>query len=188
MKPPDTPVASVIISELHAELRDKGLAAPCLMLSGRGILAPGVVIPNEWWDRPQLVTNMELVGPPQVTAEHVLAVDFRARCLAEHVSALHAVFMAGPREQIEREIVPALLIAIGIGRSKAVAQAKPLPPVTRPFGMPVDWAEPAACAVLQGAVEAGMLASDKVAALLSAPAEPAVAVRTRSPRIRVVDT
>ena len=104
MKPNGTPVASIILSELHTRLDTDGPTA-FLAVTGRGIMAPGVVIPNEWWDRKRLVDHLE-VDRPQVTAEGVLAVNFRARCFPEHLEEMKDLAHAGIRELLEREIVP----------------------------------------------------------------------------------
>jgi hypothetical protein len=177
MKPHGTPVASFILSELHTRLNQDGPVA-FLAVNGRGILAPGVQIPNEWWDRKRLVYHME-VDKPQVTAEGVLAIEFRCRCAPEHTEEMKDLVHAKVRELLEREIVPPLLIQLGM-LSWRERDVKPLPPVTEPFGTPVDWGPPPVPMegvedLVLGEVGAhGMLASEQRVA--------------RRPRVRVIDT
>jgi hypothetical protein len=213
--PPGTPVASVILSELHTELRRQAKADPYLRIMGRGVLTPGVVIPNEWWEHERIIERME-VSRPQKTTDGVLAVDFRCRCLALHIDTLLDLIETGVRELIEREIVPPFLLALGMSPwAWSKGFDNPLPPVTKPFGTPVDWDSTVQLRplksvmrdliklaagnndgidrdlVLQEAADNGMLASGKFAALvenvkLPAP-EPGIAV-PRPPRVRVIDT
>jgi hypothetical protein len=171
MKPPGTMVASVILSELHTRLNQDGPVA-FLAVNGRGILTPGVQIPNEWWDRQRLVEHME-VDTPQVTAEGVVAVEFRCRCYsAANIEAMKDLAHAKIRELLEREIVPPLLLRLGT-TSWMERDIKPLPPVTHPFGTPVDWDE--RDLVLRTAADQDKLASDR-------------RIAVKRPRVRVVDT
>jgi hypothetical protein len=174
MKPPGTLVASVILSELHTRLNQDGPVA-FLSVFGRGILAPGVQIPNEWWDRQSIVGHME-VDRPQVTAEGVLAVDFRCRCEPEHIEEMKNLAHSSIRELLEREIVPPLLLRLGATKWTE-RNPEPLPPVTEPFGTPVDWDDEEL--VLHGVTDQGMLASDRHVVDGGEP---------RRPRVRVVDT
>lgn len=175
MKPSGTPVASIILSELHTRLDQDGPTA-FLAVTGRGIMAPGVVIPNEWWDRDRLVERME-VDRPQVTADGVVAVNFRCRCGPQHIEIMLNLAKAGIRELLERELVPPLLLRLGLA-TWVQADLKPLPPATHPFGTPVDW-DMAGIGHDLGLHEVsnnGMLTSMEGG------------VTARRPRVRVVDT
>ena len=85
MKPNGIPVASVITKEIHVRLRDVDKDKPYLEITGHGTLAPGVVIPNEWWDRARLVDRrIELIyrgswrdGPELDATLERIATDLR---------------------------------------------------------------------------------------------------------------
>ena len=134
--PIGTPVASIILSSVNLELqREHG--GDYLLVTGWGILAPDVVIPNEWWDRPRLITHMQ-ADPPKAAENGTLVIHFSGHC--DHVNELHKIYMSGVREDIEREIVPPVLIAMGMMRD-VMGKPMPLPPVSWPFGTPVELEE-----------------------------------------------
>ena len=200
MMPPGTPVASVILSSFHTEPSGDALG-PYLKVYGSGVLAPGVVISNEWWDRTSLLVGMEVSKPAPTNEGHVQAINFQARCALHHIEELRDLVDSGIRELIEREVVPPLLIKLGMMGWPYSEQ--PLLPVTSPFGMPTDWdppprsnlapagpcstiwsssrsASPRVCRgnrVLQEAVEHGMLANPGLVLLVAKAglAPPAVA-------------
>jgi hypothetical protein len=214
MTPPDTFVASVILSELHLNPVSDGDTWD-IQVSGRGTLAPGVVVPNEWWDRPSFIDKMQ-VDKPRCNKHGIYTVNFWCSCRPEHADEIRKLVDAGVRELIEREIVPPLLAKLALVWSGSL---DPLPPVSHPFGTPVDWDPPiepvrrsrAAIIhdlvrlsvsqppsiprdqVLQEAAEHGMLANPGLALLVAKAglAPPAVAENSgpvvRRTRVRVID-
>jgi hypothetical protein len=216
MMPPGTPVASVILSSFHTEPSGDALG-PYLKVYGSGVLAPGVVISNEWWDRTSLLVGMEVSEPAPTNEGHIQAINFQARCALHHIEELRDLVDSGIRELIEREVVPPLLIKLGMMGWPYSEQ--PLLPVTSPFGMPTDWDPPPQIKprtrravlhdlvklsigqpegvdrdrVLQEAVEHGMLANPGFVLLVAKAglAPPAVAENSgpvvRRTRVRVID-
>lgn len=178
MRPSGVPVASVILSELHTELRDLW-PTPFIFVWGRGVLTPGVQIPHEWWDREQIIKYLE-VERPRSNADGLLIVTFRGRCEMDKHDELRTLMDHKMRELLEGEIVPPLLVQLRLMPWED-CEAQPLPPVSHPFGTPVDW-EPVPAAgsdlVLRQVADQGMLTSDQLA---DPPSKP------RRPRVRVVD-
>jgi hypothetical protein len=168
MKPVGTPVASVILSGMELALLYED-TEPYLWISGSGVLAPAVVIPNAWWDRPRLIDRLD-VDRPRMGDDGLLILEFRGRC--DRVVEMQKVFAAGRREEIEREIVPAVLAGLTTARWN-VADARPLEPVSRPFGTPIDADGPAPPHVAQAP---------------GPPPGPPAPPPGRRPRVRIIDT
>jgi hypothetical protein len=123
---------SVMLEEVQLGI-EPGLGPdgiPTYPVVGRGVLAPGMVIPNAWWGRPRLVRGVE-VSEPKARADGMLGVEFWGWCWAKDFARLRELIDGGARELVEREIVPAIIEALDaagdlakkLGRTPAVGQA-----------------------------------------------------------------
>lgn len=206
-KPAGTPTGSVIIKDLKLTPMFEVGATPILLIEGRGVFVPGVVIPHAWWDRPRLIDRLE-VDRPVADAAGVATVAFRGRC--DYKDALEEVVRAcndGERELLAREVVPAVLVGMGTAPWNTPDPVPPLEPAG-PIGTAVTPEEyhrrskaetihdlirlgvgqaPGVDRdqVLLEAARAGMLRPDQLAGLRESLEPPPP--RTRPARRRIVD-
>jgi hypothetical protein len=132
-----TPAVSVMLEEVQLGIEPTAGpdGIPTYPVVGRGVLAPGMVIPNAWWGRERLVRGVEVSEPDKARADGMLGLRFWGWCRAQDFAKLNALIEGGVRELVECEVVPAIIEALGAAGELAAKLGRA--PVA--VGTAVDW-------------------------------------------------
>jgi hypothetical protein len=136
MKALDAPAVSVMLEEVQLGIEPVvgPDGVPTYPVAGRGVLAPGMVIPNAWWGRPRLVHFVEVSEPDRARADGALGIQFWGRCRAQDFAQLRALIDGGARELVACEVVPAIIEALGAAGELAAKLGR-----TPTVGTAVEW-------------------------------------------------